>query len=133
MALFSSIGLLLLFLIMSYLSLNHFSPLILLSLFCLISYIRQFWLIDYFFFYPFQVDICPLTFSIYIDCKVLLFVLSCFYGCFFLVYLNVNLLLCKLYFIMIEKNNNNKKKLAISLRAFCGGSIMFLEITLVHN
>ena len=34
---------------------------------------------------------------------------------------------------MIEKNNNNKKKLAISLRAFWGGSIMFLEITLVHN
>ena len=34
---------------MSYLSLNHFSILILLSLFCMISYIRQFWLIDYFF------------------------------------------------------------------------------------
>ena len=63
----------------------------------------------------------------------MLIVLSCFYGCFFLVYLDVNLLLCKLYFIMIEKKNNNKKKLAISLRAFCGGSIMFLEITLVHN
>ena len=47
MALFSFLGLLLLvvvvlFLIRSYLSLNHFRLLILLSLFCLILYIRQF-------------------------------------------------------------------------------------------
>ena len=127
MALFSTIGLLLLLLlsllllllllIISYLSLNYFSLLISLSLFCLISYIRQFWLIDYFFLLPFpsrylspcKVFLFVLScfsggFSlVYLNVNLLLCKLSCFYGCFFLVYLNVNLLFCKLCFIMIEK------------------------------
>ena len=107
MALFCSIGLLLflllLILIMSYLSLNHFSLLILLSLFCLISYIWQFWLIDYFFLLPFPSRyLCPYFLNIY-KLQGFVIVLSCFNGCFFLVYINVNLLFCKLYFIMIEK------------------------------
>ena len=99
MAPFSIIGLLLFlsFLVMSYVSLNHFSPLIFLSLLCLISYIRQFWLIHCFFLLPFL--------SIYrlqgfVICVVL------FLRMFFLSLFKCTFIVCRLYFIMIEKKGN---------------------------
>ena len=99
---------------MSYLSHNHFSLLILFYLFCLISHIRQIWLIDYFFLLPFPSRYLFLLLSQYrLESFMICFVL--FLWMFFLVYLNVNLLFCKLCFIMLENKSIFSCKLTLDL------------------